>query len=561
VKRIAAIVLCDLACELARRRRTAPGSERPLGVIVDDDVAPESDDRGAVLDAVDDVARRYGARAGQTASEAATWAGRIEVVHVPRAEVMQALAAVAEIVLAFAPTAALTLDSVFGSSPKGSSHEQPEPFLRYPAGAGAGPLDTVWLDVTGCERMSGGEFLFCADVRARLAELGHRARVAVAEGPRLAQALARWGPSAETCVTPERGADALAELPVAALPLDAEVVAWLGKLGVWTAGDLRRLDRARARHRLGARAADVLELVEGRDDVPLRPYQPARRIVERMSFEEPLANREPLAFALRGMVARAAARLGARGEACTKASFTLELDRAGVVLAERAGRTLPAAMHVALALPVPIAREADLLRTVLAKLETLATPAPMRAVELALEDLTPRGEAQLGLASAAQASPDALPVLLAELGATLGPGRAGVLAVVDSHRPEARSELREASGLGPQASARKSSSRGPRPEARGLKEPSRVLPEPIFIGRVGPGALIGADHGMYLIDHLRMCARLDGVEWWRESPVSRDYARVHVHTGLANRGRADHAEAWVFVERTTGRAYLHGWYD
>jgi hypothetical protein len=64
---------------------------------------------------------------------------------------------------------------------------------------------------------------------------------------------------------------------------------------------------------------------------------------------------------------------------------------------------------------------------------------------------------------------------------------------------------------------------------------------------------------MYLVDHLRLYARLEGIEWWSHHPISRDYARVSLHAGLSS-GRTEHAEAWVYVDSATRQAFIHGWF-
>ncbi len=569
-KRIVAIVLARLAVELAERRRRKATEPRPLGVIVDA-LDGASDGRGdVVLDAVDELAYRSGARPGQTAAAAAAYAGPLEVVHLARGELIEALASVAEVALSFAPLAGLELDAV-----------DPEPFVRYPAGAAAGPLDTVWLDVTGCTRLTGGDDVLCAELRARLGELGHHARVAVADGPRLARALARWG-GVESVAAPGEGALALADLPVACLPLDGTLVSWLGEVGIWTVGELTRIERRRMTHRLGPRAGDVLGLAEGRDDVPLRPYHPPRRIVEQVGFDEPLENTQPLLFVLRGMVARSAARLAARGEAAGRATLELVHDRAALAIAAREGRTLPAEVTIDLGLPVALAREDDLLRAVRSRAERLEVEAPIGAVLLRLDDLTKRNEAQLDLSNLSAANPDALPTLLAELVATVGPTRVGILEVRDSHRPEARSACiavplsAHRRAAPPRAHERakpdsQANERSTEPMSNDAEpgdaatlplgqEPTRLLPEPVCIGSLRAGALVGTGRTLYVVEHLRLAARLEGVEWWTVKPVSRDYARVKLRTGLSST-QHEHAEAWVFVDRLTGRAFLHGWFE
>ncbi|MBM4358548.1 MAG: hypothetical protein FJ096_10620 [Deltaproteobacteria bacterium] len=569
-------MLDRLAVELAERRRRTPSEARPLGVIVGA-VDGASHERGdAVLDAVDEVASRSGARPGQTAAAAAAYAGPLEVVHLARSALTEALAGVAEVGLSFAPLAGLELD-VF----------DPPPFVRYPTGRAAGPLDTVWLDVTGCTRLTGGDDILCAELRAKVAELGHHARVAVADGPRIARALARWG-GVESVAPPGEGSAALADLPVACLPLDGPLVSWLGEVGIWTVGELTRIERRRMTHRLGPRAGDVLALAEGRDDVPLRPYSPPRCVVEQVGFEEPLENQEPLLFVLRGMVARAATRLAARGEAAGRATLELAHDRAALAIAAREGRALQALVTLDLGLPVPLAREDDLLRAMRSRVERLEVEAPIATAQLRLDDLTKRNESQLDLSNLSAANPDALPTLLAELVATVGPTRVGILAVTDSHRPEARSacipvpHAAQARTTSPHPRSRRSApdharhdstpstgASSPPPGDVGPasgsmlalgNEPTRLLPEPLCIGSLRPGALVGTGRTLYVVEHLRLAARLEDVEWWTVSPVSRDYARVKLRTGLSAT-QHEHAEAWVFVDRLTGRAFLHGWFE
>ena len=562
-RRVAALVTDRLAVELAQRAR--PPNDGPLAVIIDAEDAARETDGDSRLDAVNRLAWQCGARPGQTAAEAAAYVARLAIVHVPRSALHDALAGLAEVAMAVTPLVALELE-----------HESPEPFVRYPAGAAAGPHDTVWLDITGCSERLGGEEILCAELRARTAELGHHARVAIADGPRLAQALARWG-DVESVAPPGQSAEAIAKLPLASLPLESRIVSWLAEVGLWTVGDLATVERSRLAHRLGTHARDVLELIAGRDDMPLRPYEPERRVVEHVGFEEPLTNHQPLLFVVRGMVARASARLGARGEASGKAVLELVHDRAALSLAAREGRIVPPLFSIDLGLPVALAREDDLLRAIQTRVEKLELTAPIGGVSLILDALTRRAESQLDLSNLSAANPDALPTLLAQLCAAVGRERVGVLEVRDSHRPEARSVCVPvtfaSTAAPPNTSSRKRTKPMPNNPAETttvssdetptlfvLREPTRMLQEPVCIGSLRPGALLAADRVVYLIKHLRLSSRLEGVEWWSVQPISRDYARGQLQSGLSG-VRSEHAEAWVFHERTTGRAFLHGWFE
>src|SRR6185369_6661229 len=129
----------------------------------------------AVLDAVEDEARRYGVRPGQRVAEASVLLAGLAVHRVKHGELDAALGRVAEVALAFGPIAALQLRAADPASPR-------SPW-------GDAPFDTVWLDVTGAAHLVGGEEALLDELEERVGALGHRVRLAIASGPRLAQAL------------------------------------------------------------------------------------------------------------------------------------------------------------------------------------------------------------------------------------------------------------------------------------------------------------------------------------------------------------------------------------
>jgi len=621
VKRIAAIVLPEIACELVRTHELLTtgslGSDaagRPFAVIVDDEVtADEAIDSSAILDAVDPDAWRYGARPGQSAAEAAAFVGKLNIVRLSSQLIERALGNLAEIALGFGTTAALTLHSTVDLHSNGlalplaatisrSTHARAElTRLRYPLGTGAGPYDTVWLDVTGCARLVGGEDILCADLHDHAQRLDHRARIAIANGPRIAQAMARWkrAQQPDDLIVPQgEAAQYLADLPIAALPIDPRTMSWLGKLGILRIDDLAQLDKARLAHRLGPRAQDLLALIAGQDDRPLHAYQPPRQIVESAIFDDELCGAEPLLFVLNRLSSRAVTRLRTRGEACTLVSLTLTFDRAFIALENRCRaetNKLPETQRIELEMPVALARQDELMVAVRARLERLQLPGPVTAVELTLDGLTSQTHSQLAISRMdgsrmGGTNPNALPTLLAELSAGLGRTRVGVLSLADSHRPEARSKLVPADPHGSRPATPTTSQVDDLTDSLAhimMPEPTRILPQPIEVGPLEIGALIGAKaHApsssahqqrctLYLVDRLELSSRIDRVQWWSASPVCRDYARAWLRTGArhdssprhsSKRGHPERAypelaEAWVYVERGSGRGFLHGWYD
>lgn len=407
------------------------------------------------------------------------------------------------------------------------------------------PLDTVYLDLTGCAHLHGGERAALHELGSRTKELGHPARLSVAGGPRIARALARHSKGEDVFVVSEgEGREALSRLPVAALALGDDALVFLDRVGVLTVGDLARLPPSTLSSRLGRRARDALELLAGRDAVPILPYEPPRIPTEGASFEEGLVSLEALLFALRGLVARLSARLLGRGEATRAIELRADYD-ASVASLRGAQQT---GLFAGVELPAAISREADVFRVLKAKLETLTLEAPVKTLRIAATQVTRAPRVQLDLSRDVSVSPDALPTLLAELSAELGPSSFGVLSLIATHRPEARAELV------PPPWGRRSPSLLPLSHDDEL--PTRLLPCPMTL----PSALILGEKVelgslSFRIEALRRALRLDRVEWWSESPLSRDYACVSLAASRM------HIEAWIYRDRATGERCLQGYFD
>lgn len=567
-RRVLALILPDLLVELATRHwLQTDWRSRPLGVVlVRQPEKPEPQQLSLSvagkalaseqelpaserLAAVNREAERFGVRAQQSIAEASALVSQLIVVQVRQVEVERTLGSLAEIALGYGATVAF-------SAP-----------------------DTVWVDITGSAHLFGGEAALTQDLAERVRELGHRTKVAVSAGPELARAFARWSapPRREgntghspdgVVIAPECTALAIAELPIHALPLSADNLRYLTRLGLLTWGELARQPRSALAPRLGKEAARVLELCAGEDNMPLVPYQPARILEEESMWDDAVTGNEPLGFVLRGLAARIAARLGARGEAAEVLDVTLFHD---AVIARFLGVPPQTVMHFKLS--QPLHREAELRRIVASRLERLKLEAPSVGMKLTVMRLAPSVQRQLSLsellAGDTTSGEQDLPIVLTELIADLGEEQVGVLSLADAHRPEAQSALVSAMPQGshkpkhkrsraeanralPRSSLRKTE---PAIWSRLPSPPTRLLPSPIELSSViSAGSALMLGHTLYTIERLRFEQRLDAVEWWSRS-VARDYLRLWLKSDSGG------LEALVYVERQSGRRFLQALND
>lgn len=564
-RRIVSVVLPDLLCELARgalspRVTSRPGRKppgralasasgragnqgaparpgSPLGVMLVDAIsssgahgAREAPVATAVLVAVDERAKSFGVRPGQTVAEARAFLAHLTVREVTRAEVTTRLGEIAEVAMGFGPTVSLE------------------------------PPDTVWVDVTGASHLAGGEEQLLLEMTARIRALGHRTRMAVAGGPRLARAFARWGKLPPEGIRIVRDPASVGELPVNALPIAPELITWLVRLGVRTVGELARLPRAAAATRLGDSAGFVLDLAQGKDELPLVPYVPPPMPKEETSWDDPVDGSEPLLFVLRGLVSRLSARLEGRGEAVQAVDLVILHEPA---IARLQGTFPSSTLHFELA--TPIHRASELLRVLSSRLSRLRLPAPSVGLRLEARAITRALTLQLslsryasGLGGESRHGPETLPIVLAELVEDLGKDRVGVLEPLSSHRPEKKSRLSSVtrSHLEARKVARIGAGGSPEPgqtegrvggPGRAPGAPTRLFQRPIpFDAPLRAGVTVSLEHRFYTVERVVFEQRLESVEWWTREPVSRDYWRVWLS------GSRGGVEVMVYVDRSTG---------
>lgn len=154
--------------------------------------------------------------------------------------------------------------------------------------------DGLVLDTTGADHLHGGEQAMLNGMQSRLNRLGFQARIAVAETRGAAFALARYGSHSLTVVEQGELHRAIANLPIEALRLEAEVIRGLKVLGLRHVGELMEAPRAPLVLRFGTMLGQRLDEISGFKREVIDPLRSAEIIESRKVFLEPIFAQETL---------------------------------------------------------------------------------------------------------------------------------------------------------------------------------------------------------------------------------------------------------------------------
>jgi protein ImuB len=183
--------------------------------------------------------------------------------------------------------------------------------------------DGIFLDVTGVAHLFGGETAMLGTLAGWIERLGFTVRLALADTPGTAWALAHYG-GACTLIEPGANAVALAPLPVAALRIGEEVAELSQRLGLTTIGALYPLPRRTLAARFGLAAMTRLEQALGEQDEPLPFRRFEAPLRETLAFAEPIARTEDVEGAFAIVIERLCARLERDGKGVRLARLAFE---------------------------------------------------------------------------------------------------------------------------------------------------------------------------------------------------------------------------------------------
>ena len=392
--------------------------------------------------------------------------------------------------------------------------------------------DGLAVDLTGCSHLFGGEPGVLADLARRLDRLGLTHRLALADGRARAWAWARFGAGG---LLPAQAGDALRALPIAALRLDADLLAALRRLGFRRIGQLAALPRAALLARFGPALALRLDRLLGQAEeeedgfVPLRE---TRSFTVRIGWPEPIGRTEDVHAAVERLLAGLCRALEREQRGARR--LQLDLHRIdGKVVRLGVGTSRPV-------------RDVRCLFRLLA-LALEGVEVGHGGVEFLLLEATetaPLGAAQAELA--ARHDEADLARLVDRLSQRLGAARVVRLEPQGSHVPERAQRLVPAAG-----------GFVPRPWLARQPRPLRLLPRPRPIEAValvpdGPPVALG-----WRGERQRVVAAAGPErilpEWWRPEDADarpRDYHRVTL---------ADGCTFWVHREGSHGEPRPPGW--
>jgi len=385
------------------------------------------------------------------------------------------------------------------------------------------PPDGLFLDVTGCAHLFGGETALLSSLRQALQRQGFAVQAAIAGTAACARTVALM---TGECVVPDGDeSKAVSRLPVAALGADAAITRGLRRAGLKTIGDVAGRPSHEITARFGAAFTALLRQVLGQGDAPISPRKPPPDFMAEKRFAEPVASDLAIMAALDALARQLVTIMARHGKGARRldASFF---------------RTDGAVRRIAVATGQPVTRTPAMQRLFRERLEALADPLDpgfgFDLIRLAASQVENVTQEQRDLDSHAH-DDDEVAALIDRIAARIGGRRIVVHLPQDTHIPE-RAEIALPAQHHLTAAAR--AAWPPRIDTEPPLRPLRLLdpPEPIsVIAEVpdGPPAQFKWRRAVHAVARVEGPERL-AMEWWRSeaSALTRDYFRVEDETGL-----------------------------
>jgi protein ImuB len=403
------------------------------------------------------------------------------------------------------------------------------------------PPHGLFLDITGCAHLFGGEAALLHQACAALTRQGFAVSAAIAGTSVCARTL-------RNCVSGKIVADgeeagALSRLPVAALGADEAITSGLRRAGLKTIGDVAAREPHEITARFGSRFTTLLQHALGEGDAPINPRKPLPDFIVEKRFAEPVATDTVIASTLSRLADTLVQSMDRHG----KGARRLE---AGFYRTDGAVRT------ISLDTGQPVTRAAVIDRLFRERLDALNDPLDpgfgFDLIRLAASRTEIVVQAQRDLDAHVHDN-DELSALIDRIAARIGGKRVVVHLPQDTHIPE-----RAAVAL-PAQNHLDAATAAVWPERAAGEPPLRPLklfekPEPIKV----PFATVpdGPPHHFTWRRALHVVVRVEGperiaMEWWKQdgAALTRDYFRVEDEAGL---------RFWIFRDGLYGSELTDG---
>lgn len=265
-------------------------------------------------------AHTAGARAGMSLAEAKALCGlqAIEVESTPEGDA-RALRRLARWCMRYAPL----VMPITGAGLHAGASSTTAPVPRQVCSLPCQDLTAIVIDVTGCERVHGGEATLVARVLRDLHRRGVHAQIAMAPTQTAAIAASAVWPCRVLDQDPHRAAEALVDLPLWTLRLPSETLEALREVNVRRIGEALALSRRESVDRLGPHFWAVLDALRGERIEPFHPLPHAKPIAIERLFDGPTTRLDAVEAAIVELVDRFCAKLALRGRGVRLMELTL----------------------------------------------------------------------------------------------------------------------------------------------------------------------------------------------------------------------------------------------
>ncbi|WP_454630242.1 Y-family DNA polymerase [Bradyrhizobium cenepequi] len=197
----------------------------------------------------------------------------------------------------------------------------------------------LFLDITGCAHLFGGERAMLQTVCGALARRGFAVSGAIAATSVCARTLTRH--ASGRIIEDGREAEAVDPLPISTLGVDGAITKGLRRAGLKTIGDVADRARHEIAARFGAAFTTLLEHALGHGDAPISPRKPLPDYIVEKRFPEPVTTEPMIVMTLQNlarMLVQAMDKQG-KGARTLEASF-FRTDGAVRTLSVETGRAV-----------------------------------------------------------------------------------------------------------------------------------------------------------------------------------------------------------------------------